>query len=56
MEKHVEKLYRVREVAQMLGFGYSTVRRWIKLGRIRVVRVGNQYRIPESEVKRLIEG
>jgi excisionase family DNA binding protein len=56
MEKNVEKLYRVREVSQMLGIGYSTLRRWIKLGRVRVVRVGSQYRIPESEVKKLIEG
>jgi excisionase family DNA binding protein len=56
MVKHVEKMYRVREVSNMLGVGYSTLRRWIKLGRVRVVRVGNQYRIPESEVKRIIEG
>jgi excisionase family DNA binding protein len=56
MEKQVEKLYKVREVSQLLGVGYSTLRRWIKLGRVRVVRVGNRYRIPESEVKKLIEG
>ena len=43
------------EVARLLGVSPTTVRRWILSGRIRAERTpGGHYRIPESEVRRLL--
>jgi len=41
-------------VAKMLGVHKVTINRWIRDGKIRAVRIGKEYRIPEDEVKRLL--
>mgnify|MGYP000058803409 CR=1 FL=1 len=52
-----ERLLRPKEVCRVLGVSYVTLRRWIKEGKIRAVQtLGGKYRIPESEVKRLLSG
>jgi len=52
-----EHLLRPKEVCRILGVSYPTLRRWIKEGRIRAIQtIGGKYRIPESEVKRLLSG
>jgi len=52
-----ERLLRPKEVCSRLGISYSTLRRWVKEGRIRAVQtIGGRYRIPESEVRRLLSG
>jgi len=52
-----ERLLRPKEACGRLGISYSTLRRWIKEGRIRAVQtLGGKYRIPESEVRRLLSG
>jgi len=50
------KLYRTGKVAGMLGVHKVTVIRWIKQGKIKAVRVGREYRVPEDEVKRILKG
>ncbi|MEM4433809.1 MAG: IS607 family transposase [Thermosphaera sp.] len=51
-----EKLLRPREVCEKLGVSYSTLRRWIEAGYVKAVRtVGGKYRVPESEVRRILE-
>jgi len=50
----VERHYSTREVCKILGIANRTIRRWIKEGRVRAVNVGGRWRIPESEVKRLL--
>ena len=51
-----EKLLRPREVCEKLGISYSTLRRWIGAGYVKAVRtVGGKYRVPESEVRRILE-
>jgi len=52
----MEKLLRVSEAAKILGVGNSTIRLWIRQGRIRAVRIGKLWRIPQSEVERLTRG
>ncbi len=48
---------RPKEVCQRLGISYATLARWVKEGRIKVVRTaGGKYRVPESEVRRIAEG
>ncbi len=50
MERH----YSTREACKMLGIANRTIRRWIKEGRIRAVNINGRWRIPESEIKRLL--
>jgi len=50
----LERHYSTREVCEFLGIANRTIRRWIKEGRIRAVNIGGRWRIPESEVKRLL--
>jgi excisionase family DNA binding protein len=49
-------LYRTGKVAEMLGVHKVTVIRWIKQGKIKAVRIGKEFRVPEDEVKRLLKG
>ena len=50
------KLYRTGEVAKKLGVSKMTVLRWIKTGKLKAHRIGKEYRVPESEIKRILEG
>ena len=48
---------RPKEVCRLLGVSYVTLRRWIKEGKVGAVQtLGGKYRIPESEVKKLLSG
>ena len=48
---------RSKEVCGLLGVSYVTLRRRIKEGKVKAVRtLGGKYRIPESEVRRLLSG
>ena len=56
MEK-LERLLRVSEVAKILNVERHTVLNWIKKGKLRAIRLpGGRFRIPESEVKRIVSG
>ena len=50
MERH----YSTGEVCEILGIANRTLRRWIKEGRIRAININGRWRIPESEIKRLL--
>src|SRR6266571_4202821 len=50
MAKQGQKLLRVGAAAHELGLHPMTVRRWIKAGRIQVVQVGREVRVPLSEI------
>ena len=52
----MERLLRPKEACQLLGISYSTLLRWIREGKIRVVTTeGGKYRIPYSEIKKYLE-
>ena len=52
-----ESMLRSGEVAEVLGVDRHTVVKWIKEGKIRAIRLpSGRYRIPESEVKKILEG
>ncbi len=55
-EGFIVRLYRTGEVAKRLGVSTMTIRRWVKSGKIKAHKIGKEYRIPESEVLRLLEG
>ena len=56
VRKGVVEMYRIREVAKMLGFTERAVRQWIIDGRIKAVKIMSEWRIPEEEVERLKRG
>ena len=52
-----ERMLRSGEVAEILGVDRHTVVKWIKEGKIKAVKLpSGRYRIPESEVRKIIEG
>ncbi len=52
-----ERMLRSGEVAEILGVDRHTVVKWIKEGKIRAIKLpSGRYRIPESEVKKILEG
>jgi putative resolvase len=51
------RLLKVREAALILNVDRRTIWKWIKEGKIKAVRLpSGRYRIPESEVIRIITG
>ncbi|RLE82145.1 MAG: hypothetical protein DRJ52_02670 [Thermoprotei archaeon] len=52
---NVEKHYSVSKVAEIFSVHPMTVKKWIKEGKIRAITTpGGRYRIPESEIRRLM--
>lgn len=55
----IEKLYAVKEVAEILSVNPRTVRAWMKQGKLNFVLlkpgVKDKYRIKESELKKIIK-
>src|SRR3984893_16118475 len=52
--KQEQKLFRLSQAAHDLGLHPITVRRWIKAGRIEVIQVGREVRIPRSEIEKIV--
>jgi len=46
-----EKFYRISDVEKMLSVSKSTLKRWIKSGKIKAVRFGNPWKISESALE-----
>lgn len=50
-----QRVYRPREVAQVLGISYPTVKQWIYRGKLKTVRTpGGHHRIPQPEIDRFL--
>jgi molybdopterin-binding protein len=48
-------LLTARAAAERLGVGYSTIKRWVRSGRVRTTRTeGGHHRVAESEIERLL--
>ena len=54
MAKREPKLLRLSVAVHELGLHPITVRRWIKAGRIQVVPMGREVRIPRTEIERMV--
>jgi len=48
------QFYTIAEFAKVLKISIPTVKRWIKSGKIKVLRVGRVVRIPKEEIDRLM--
>jgi len=52
----MEKLYKVSQLAELIGVSRVTVIKWIRSGRIHAYNINGYYYIPESEVEKLLRG
>ena len=52
------KYYTVRQASEILGLRVRTIREWIKLGRIKAVKLGgsNRWFISHDEIAHLVNG
>ena len=53
-QKIEERLLEVGEFAELISFHPESVRRAIRQGRIQALRFGNTWRVPPSEVARIL--
>jgi putative resolvase len=53
MKQDEPKLLRISKAAHELGLHPFTVRKWIKQGKIQAIRIGQEARVPRSEIERL---
>ncbi len=54
MKAHDPKLLRISKAAHELGLHPFTVRKWIKQGKIAAIWIGQEARVPRSEIERLV--
>ena len=48
-------LLTARAAAERLGVGYSTLKRWVRVGRVRTTRTeGGHHRVADAEIERLL--
>lgn len=52
----MENFYTPQEIAVKLKINKRTVYRWIREEKLKAYKVGNLWRVPESEIDRLIKG
>jgi excisionase family DNA binding protein len=52
----MEKMYSLKETAEILSLAVVTLRKWIGEGTLKSVKIGSAVRIPESEILRLQKG
>lgn len=49
-----KKTYTVKEVAEVLAYHRGTVKEFLRKGKIKGLKVGNQWRVTEDEIKRIL--
>lgn len=55
-EKLQKEVYSPEEVATLLGKSIETVRRWLRAGTLRGVKIGRGWHIPKEEITRILKG
>jgi len=55
MSEVSDKLLSVEEVAERLGVTPDTIRHWIRTKALIAIRLGNKYKIRESELNRFLD-
>ncbi len=53
IEKQEPVMYKTEEVAVLMGVKIDTVRRWLRTGKLRGVKIGKYYFISKDEIARL---
>ncbi len=52
----METYYTPKEIAEKLKLNIGTVYKWVREGRLKAVKLGDVWRISESELNRLLKG
>ena len=52
----IEKLYTVKDLAEMLQVTEHSIRRYIREGKLECVRIGNTIRFKQEQLDRFLEG
>jgi excisionase family DNA binding protein len=50
-----EKLLTASDVAKKYNFTSDAVRKWIKEGKLKAIRVGSRWRIPEESLQQFLQ-
>jgi len=50
-----KKLITLTDAAALVGVSYSLMRKLVKQGRIKTVRIGKRVMIPEAEIEKLLK-
>ncbi|GEM_PF-1363461 len=50
-----EKIYKIKEVAEILKVSYKTVYNWIELGYLKAVKIEKTLRVPESALEEFLK-
>jgi len=53
IEKQEPVMYKTEEVAALMGVKIDTVRRWLRTGKLKGVKIGKHYFISKEEMGRL---
>jgi acetyl-CoA synthetase len=52
----MENYYTPKEISDKLKLNIRTIYKWIREGKVNAVKLGDVWRISESEMQRLLEG
>ena len=53
VDTNIPNIYSTIEATKLLGIGYATLFRWIKSGKIQVIKMNNRTLITKREIERL---
>lgn len=51
----MDKLYTLEEARTYLRISDSTIRRYIRAGKLKATMIGRQYRIKDTDIQRFVE-
>ena len=51
-----EKIYTIKQAAEHLSYKPNTVREYLKRGILKGIKVGNEWRIPDTDLQAYIDG
>jgi excisionase family DNA binding protein len=51
----VERIYKIKEVADILKVSHKTVYNWIELGHLKAIKVEKTLRVPESALEEFLK-
>ena len=51
----MERLLEPKEVSELLGIHLDTVRRYLREGKIKAIKLGNRWRIRESDLDKFLD-
>jgi len=51
----LQQHYSIKTIAAMYDIAESTIRRWIRVGKLRAHKIGGAIRIPKSELMKLVK-